>query len=236
METENELVMQSILELTKKTRVFIFSGVIRNFFLGEKNNRDIDIILEKEVDILSIFHEAEIKRNSFGGYKILFDKTIIDLWYLENTWAFRDRPPGVLSFHLERRIPNTAFFNFSSIVYSLNDKVFYATDEFVKFLAEEEIDMVYEQNPNYKLCVLNTFYYSDKYKLNIKNKLKEYVVKLYSEQDKDYIDLQKKHFGKIIFSNAQIQHRVETIFLTRKKYKKRKIIDKWFPQPDYDES
>ena len=228
MQTEDEVVMNSILELSKSTRVFIFSGVIRNFFLGEKNNRDIDIILEKEIDIFSIFKHSEINRNSFGGYKIFLKKTVIDLWYLENTWAFKNGHIPVLSFHLDKMIPDTAFFNFSSIVYSLNDKTFYPTDDFARFLLEEQIDMVLEKNPNYKLCVVNTFYYSDKYKLEIKDRLKHYVVKLYQSHNKDYEAVQMKHFGKIIFTNKQIEHRIETIFLARKKFKKRKIVYKWF--------
>lgn len=227
MRTEDEKVMQSIIKLSEKTRVFIFSGVIRNFFLGEKNNRDIDIVLEKEVDIESIFKNSSIRRNSFGGFKITCGKSIIDMWYLENTWAFKNEPATTLNFHLEDKVPGTAFFNFSSIVYSFNDKRFLISNEFAKFLLDEEIDVVYKKNPNYKLCVVNTFYYSDKYKLNIKDELKNYIVSLYNDHDHDYESVQQKHFGRIIFTNSQVQHRVETIFLSRKKYKKRRVVDKW---------
>jgi len=223
METEDESVVNSLLELSKHTRVFIFSGVIRNFFLGEKNNRDIDIVLEKEVNIRSIFSNAEIKQNSFGGFKVYLDSTAIDLWYLENTWTFKNEHVPVLPFGLERKVPGTAFFNFSSIVYSFNDKHFYYENEFIEFLKNQEIDVVNKKNPNPKLCIVNSFYYSDKYRLNISENLKDYLVTLYDRNDNDFSEVQLKHFGSVIYSNSQIEHRVETIYLPRKKFKKRKI-------------
>jgi hypothetical protein len=227
MQTEDTKVMQSIIELSTKTRLFIFSGVIRNFFLEEKNNRDIDIVLEDEIDIVAVFGEDNIMRNSFGGFKITCNKTIIDMWYLKNTWSFKNENSSTLNLDLEHKVPGTAFFNFSSIVYSFNEKKFISTDEFAQFLLDEEIDVVNKKNPNYKLCVVNTFYYSDKYKLNIKENLKNYIVLLSSQHDHNYENVQLKHFGKIIFSNTQIQHRIETIFFSREKYKKRKIINNW---------
>lgn len=216
LETEDEIVMNSIIELSKKTKVFIFSGVIRNYFLGEKNNRDIDIVLQSEIDLPTIFKGAEIKRNSFGGYKINCNGTTIDLWYLANTWAFKQKQPQILDFHLERMVPNTAFFNFSSIVYSFNDRQFYFEDDFVQFLRDKEIDVVFEENPNYKLCVVNTFYYSDKYHLKVKERLKQYIVNLHNQNDKDYTEVQLKHFGKVIYPNDHIEHRINTIFYPRK--------------------
>ncbi|WP_462251961.1 hypothetical protein [Ferruginibacter sp.] len=222
MRTEDELVMKLISRISEKTRVFIFSGVIRNFFLGEKNNRDIDIILENEIDIFSLLGNAKVTKNSFGGFKIIFNKTTIDLWFLEQTWAFKNEP--MLNFDLERRVPGTAFFNFSAIVYSFNDKLFYYTDSFLKFLRDEKIDVVYEKNPNYKLCVVNTLYYSDKYNLNIKDKLKKYVIDKYNKHDKDYSEVQIKHFGKVIYPNDLIEHRIETINSYKKRQKKKLAI------------
>ncbi|NCI48325.1 hypothetical protein GWC95_00225 [Sediminibacterium roseum] len=223
MQTEKPEVMDSIVRVSKKTRVFIFSGVIRNFFLGERNNRDIDIILENEIDLLEIFADAEIHKNSFGGYKIFYHKTTIDLWYLKQTWAFQNDHFPTFSFNLEAKIPDTAFFNFSSAVYSFNDKTFYYTDDFVRFLRDREIDFVYKKNPNPKLCVVNTLYYSDKYKLNIKDRLKKFIFELYNENDKDYQSVQLRHFGIVIYPNDVIEHRLETIFDYKKRGKGKTI-------------
>lgn len=222
--TEDPAVMQFIEKVSRLTNLFIFSGVIRNYFLGEKNNRDIDIILRDKVDFVSLLQHTEVKTNSFGGFKITCNKSTIDLWYLEHTWAFKNDHVEVFDFGLETKVPGTAFFNFSAIVYSLHDKKFYYTGDFVSFLKNQEIDYVYEKNPNYKLCVVNTFYYSDKYKLPISDRLKEYIVSLYKQQDSEYSKVQIKHFGKAIFTDKQIEHRVETIFNNRKKYKKRRIV------------
>jgi hypothetical protein len=144
--TEKEPIINFIKDVSELTKVFIFSGVIRNFFLRERNTRDIDIILEKEVDFISLIPDAEIKKNSFGGYKVSYCNTTIDLWYLEQTWAFKNDHFEVFDFGLEQKVPDTAFFNFSSIVYSFNDKKFYYTEHFLSFLKDQEIDYVYEKN------------------------------------------------------------------------------------------
>lgn len=224
--TEDDFVMNFIEEVGKLTKVFIFSGVIRNFFLGEKNNRDIDIILGNQVDFQSLLMDVDIKENSFGGFKILHKNTTIDLWYLENTWAFKNDHMAVFDFALETKVPGTAFFNFSSIIYSVDDQMFYYTENFLTFLKDQQIDYVYEKNPNYKLCLVNTLYYSDKYKLNIKDSLKKYIVDIYNQFDKNYVDIQLKHFGRVIYMNDQIEHRIQTIFLPRRKFKKRRILPK----------
>ena len=102
-------------------------------------------------------------------------------------------------------------------MYSLNEKSFYYTEDFLRFLKDKRMDVVFEKNPNYKLCIVNTLYYSDKYHLEITEKLKKYIVELYHNNDKDFVQVQLRHFGKIIYSNDIIEHRVETIFYSRKR-------------------
>lgn len=221
--TENPCVLKFLEELSRLTRVFVFSGVIRNYFIGEKSNRDIDIIIESNVSFLHLLTGATIQENSFGGFKIQYSNSSIDIWHLENTWAFKNDHIEVFKFALDSKVPGTAFFNFSSVIYSFNENKFHYTEHFLKFLKDLEIDFVYNKNPNLKLCVLNTIYYSDKYHLKISDRLKKFVVEIYESFDRDYASIQLKHYGRIIYPNDLLQHRVETIFYPRKKLKHRRI-------------
>ena len=74
-----------LLLISKETDFQIFSGIIRNFFLNEKGIRDLDIVLNNEINLESIFPSKLIYKNSFGGYKIKTEKLDIDLWYVKNT-------------------------------------------------------------------------------------------------------------------------------------------------------
>ena len=111
---EDADVMHFISEISKQTKVFIFSGVIRNFFLGEKNNRDIDIILEKEIDITHIFSNSEIRRTSFGGYKINHKDTIIDLWFWKKHLVIGRINSTAFCFRIRKTGTFDCFFQFFS--------------------------------------------------------------------------------------------------------------------------
>jgi hypothetical protein len=202
-------VFDIIANLSNETEVYIFSGVIRNFFLKKNDIRDIDLILSSEIDVESTFRGFEIRRNSYGGYKLLGNNTTIDLWYLKSTWALQFQP--TLHFEIEKYIPYTAFFNFSSVIFSLNDQKFYATKHFLKFLRDKKIDVVYKPSANYRLCIINTFYYSDKYNLKIADNLKKHILLLAKSVDNDFESPQIKHFGKIIYSSIEIINRISNL-------------------------
>ncbi|HXS58678.1 MAG TPA: hypothetical protein VN726_21265 [Hanamia sp.] len=205
----NEQVRYLIISLSEQTEVYIFSGIIRNFFLNTSSNRDIDIVLEREVELETIFANCVIKKNSFGGYKIFVEDITLDIWFLQNTWALKTQP--VLNFELEKYIPSTAFFNFSSIVFSLNKKEFYFTKHFLRFLRDKKLDVVYKPNANYSLCIVNTFYYSEKFNLRISDSLKHYIYDLYKKIGTNYQEIQIKHFGSILYSDEDISMKISSL-------------------------
>ncbi|MGQ1890360.1 hypothetical protein ACT29H_07935 [Thermophagus sp. OGC60D27] len=205
----NNDVLNILKRLEKETSVLIFSGIIRNFFLGVNEIRDIDIVLSKRIDINPFFSNAIIEKNSFGGYKIKINNSVIDLWYLADTWAFKFQKN--LGFELEKYIAATSFFNFSSICFSLNEEKFYYTEHFVRFLRDKQIDVVFKPNFNYSLCIVNTLYYSKKYSFHISKNLSKYLKIKHKSNSTSYIETQKKHFGRIIFSPDEIENFIKVL-------------------------
>lgn len=189
-------------EISERTEIIIFSGVIRNYFLKYKGPiRDLDIVLfaiDKEtLETISLYNP---KQNSFGGFKLNIDSLDIDLWELKNTWAIKNDKVNPELFE-ELNLPNTAFFNFSSVIYNYNHQKFIYNNDFEKFLKTKELDLVLEENPLPQLCLINTIYYKEKFHLNIAPNLKKYFVINFDKfVEKEFSEIQLKHFGDIKYS------------------------------------
>lgn len=134
-----------LLKLNEKTNLYIFSGIIRNFFLDINDVRDLDVVIEENIDIVDLFGKYyEIRINSFGGYKISIHNVNVDLWLLEKTWAIQYQKRLDLGIEsLYKFIPSTAFFNFSAILYSFNERRFYYKDDFLRFIRDKEINYIF---------------------------------------------------------------------------------------------
>lgn len=210
-------------ELTAFSEVLVFSGVIRNYFLKYKGQiRDLDLVVScddcKVEDFLNNFN---YKKNSFGGYKISLGSLNIDLWQIEKTWAYTNHKVELQLFK-DYNLPNTTFFNFSSIIFDLNKEKFIYNASFKNFLETKEIDLVLDRNPMPELCIVNTIYYKEKFRLKVSDKLKHYFLSHFNEYDEDQLcDIQIKHFDEVKYSyeylktylnifNKQINKKVQT--------------------------
>lgn len=189
-------------------KVHIFSGVIRDYFLGYSGAvRDIDLVVSSmDEDFLERYlWPYDFDKNSFGGYKVELPSLKIDIWHINNTWAYAKNKidTGLFDFY---DLPNTAFFNFSSIVFDFSSQQFIYGIPFKKFLQTKELDLVLEANPLPALCIVNTLYYKRKFRLAISNNLRAYCLNhfaAYNEEDFDKTQL--KHFGNILFPYPYIK-------------------------------
>ena len=182
-------------------QVFLFSGIIRDFFVRNNNEfRDIDLVIEGELNE-SLFYGMDYHKNSFGGYKINIDNTTIDLWEVKNTWGFHKK--NILPF--SELLPETTFFNFSSILYDLTNKKFIIGNDFLKFIRDKKIDIVFDKNPLPELCIINTIYYQQKLNsYQVSNRLKEYIrVNLQSMES--LLDAQEKHFKNVLYNTVYMK-------------------------------
>lgn len=193
----------AILEnIAKDTDVYIFSGVIRNFFLGYFEFRDIDIVIRKSEQIripINFIKKISIIKNSFDGYKIKVNNMNIDVWYLQNTWGIKEEnhTPTYES------LIKSSFFNFSAITFDFNKREFFFLDDFCEFLQYNYLDIVYKKNPNIPLCIVNTLYYIEKFDLALGYNLCCWVSENYLPTY-DYYSVQIRHFGEIKYNSDKI--------------------------------
>lgn len=191
--------------LASHEQVYVLSGIIRDFLTGEYEGvRDFDCVLVhgniKDVDIIQFLRKSERKVNSFGGLKIKRPGEVIDIWRLADTWGIKN----------QKIVPSTTalldsvFFNFSAILYDFNNKKFIFNERFCQFLRTRTMDIIYPENPNIPLCLVNVLYYHLRYGYNVSLKLAKWIKQHYSKGD-DLEEVQIKHFGHKLFTNDYIE-------------------------------
>lgn len=191
--------------LASHEQVYVLSGIIRDFLTGEYEGvRDFDCVLVhgniKDVDIIQFLRKSERKVNSFGGVKIKRPGEVIDIWRMADTWGIKKQniAPSTTA------LLDSVFFNFSAILYDFNNKKFIFNERFCQFLRTKTMDIVYPENPNIPLCLVNVLYYHLRYGYNVSLKLAKWIKQHYSKGD-DLEEVQIKHFGYLLFANDYIE-------------------------------
>ena len=205
--------------LASKEKVYVLSGIIRDFLTGDfAGARDFDCVLVdgniKNIEVIKFLKKTEHRVNSFGGIKIKHHQEIIDIWRLADTW-------GIKKQKLENSplsLLDTVFFNFSAIVYDFNNRKFIFDDRFCLFLKTKTMDVVYTENPNIPLCLVNILYYHLKYGYHVSLGLARWIQQNYSKELK-FEKVQKKHFGQILYGDDYIEDFFHQILNKVKMYK-----------------
>ena len=199
-------------DLSLNFDVYLFSGVIRDYFLNYPNKfRDIDLVVKPISSLtldekMGLFKSFNIFKNSFGGYKVEINGQHIDLWELNETWALKNRLMGNKLFLDASELLGTPFFNFSAIIFDFKLNQFSYSNDFLLFLKKRELDLVLKINPLPQLCVINTIFYKLKFNLAISKNLKQYCIEYFGKYNKnDFENIQLKHFGEIKYEYSYIK-------------------------------
>ena len=192
----------------KRKSVYIFSGVIKDFFLGRKieNIRDIDIVISGssvpkdligEAPVLcgnTLFNNGAIK---FTTYSLLR----IDVWNLKNDFGLNNmgleaKPESLLK---------TCLYNFQQIVYDWKNEKFIVGNGFIDFLNNKVIDVVNKEHPWREFVIINTMKYKEELGYSIGESLKKLVKKYYIENLNDFYTAQIHIFGHEQYGNDAIE-------------------------------
>lgn len=196
---------EALYMLLEKSDVYVFSGVIRDYFLHRRSqHRDLDLVLEREIEWRDIYakfrNRLTVKMNSYGGFKVDTGSLTIDIWTMGSTWGLLRKGIKLTPQNLVR----TAFFNFSAIVYSMRRRRFYVHHSFAEFMNKREIGVQYKDNPNVPLCILNSMHYKNMLQMPLTAELKRWVAAHYSIFD-DYETPQLSHWGVVRYNNRDIR-------------------------------
>lgn len=211
----NERSWDVIQEIVKRSDIYVFSGIIRDFLTGSYSGvRDLDFVLTEKgqinrlLDWLIKKELVQIHFNQFNGIKMKLGDYHIDIWHIQDTWGIKQEKKEATV----DALIDSAFFNFQAIVYSLRNKQFIYHSDFCRFLETKVMDIVYEKNPSIPLCIVNVCHYWTLYNYNISSKLVRWL-KLHYRKDMDLTEVQLKHFGSVFYPQDYINSFLKSLFI-----------------------
>ena len=188
-------------KITKHGDVLLFGGAIRDILVN-KTPRDYDFVVTFRSSFLEeILASFAFWKNRFGGYKFVLDDIKIDIWSIDDTWAFRNR----LVSSLPDNLTETVFLNIDSIAVNLCRGNVYAK-RYREAVEKNLLDIVLEKNPFPELCVLRALVFRCTNNINISKKLREFIVNWKHSVDApvDRLCSIQRRGGKNILSRYQI--------------------------------
>jgi len=181
----------------------VFGGVVRDlllFGLTEKP-RDVDIVLDKvsKKELMDVFSEKVYRTTRFGGLNLRTDGWLIDLWPLEETWAFRGEAVTRIGFE---QLPTTTFLNVEAVAIELTtqrgrERRIYASG-FFQAIRSKTIEVNFEPNPYPGLCIVRSLVMAARIGFMVGPELARYIAKnsqLFTIDD--LLGIQIAHYGKI---------------------------------------
>lgn len=124
---------------------YIFGGVIRDIAIhGLKNFKsDIDIVYT------GIIQETELQniaiKNKFGGHRVTFNRWVIDIWPLKETWSFKN---GAIAFENKKSILKTTQTNYEAIMYDIKNKKIICSDNYIDDITNGYLRIVNSKSPS----------------------------------------------------------------------------------------
>lgn len=139
--------MEILSPLLAKGDVLAFGGVVRDVALYGIRcfSSDLDLIFVGNRNELVEALGKKGVLNKFGGYRLKAGEWDIDIWHIEDTWAFRHHKA---SYTNELSLLDTTIMNWDSILYSLNKTRVYCHENYFDDLAKGYLDLVLFENPN----------------------------------------------------------------------------------------
>lgn len=199
--------------------IYLIGGVLREI----KDNgtihylRDIDMVLDTsdENAYNRFISEYSAERNRFGGYKVQCQDLIIDVWLLQQTWAYSEQVITCEPQDYLVKLPETVFLNMDSIVYDIRNNKWY-DDRYQEAMRTGVLDVVLEENPFLELNIIRSFVIRKKYDMSLSEKLEEIICDYvyYCGKEKAILDLyntQIKRYKKEIISKKELRGEIDKI-------------------------
>ncbi len=192
---------------------YVVGGYFRDFLLN-KASRDVDIITDlSQNQLISLVNNSNVKFkiNRHGGIKISLNQIEIDIWTIDNNWAFKNNLVKLNDNDVINSIAKGCFYNFDSLAISLHT-FNYNIRYFSECLNKKELNILQENslyknlNPSIEANILRAIYLSKTYNLN------------YSQNTINYL------FSKIGFIADKYSNALERILIIREQYPKYSII------------
>lgn len=175
LKRENASLSDLLKNLNDFGDLILVGGAARDFTY-QKSPRDFDIIIDTEK---SNFDEALTgyfyRSNRFGGYKVTVKDIELDIWSIQENWAFKEKIFDTDVKNIERG----TFYNFDAISINLNTSNTYA-DFFLKSIKDKMLDITLDDefiplNPAPEMNVMRAFVIKKYWGLSFSDKVNQYI-------------------------------------------------------------
>lgn len=209
------------LELFRKLKhagnLYLIGGVLREYRdRGElRDLRDIDIIIDirERSRWEEILETHRPKKNSFGGYKLVCSALIVDIWPLEETWAYREGYVVCKPEEYAMNLPKTVFLNLDAIIYDFNKDIWY-DEKYLDAMNSRVIDVVLEKNPWILLNIVRAMVLKKRYGMSFSDGLRK-IIREQMNLEKDFtgrlLEIQEERYKKVILSGEEIEKELEEL-------------------------
>lgn len=205
---EREMVLKIFFyQIFLRGTAYIVGGYFRDF-LQYRESRDIDIIVDVTNDyLIDVITELKLphKINRHNGIKISLSTIEIDIWSIENNWAFKNKLVKLNEDDKLNSIAKGCFYNYDSLVINLNNFNF-NTKYYKKFLETRELDIlqlnsVYKNlNPTTEANILRAFFLKYNYGIEYSENTINYLLKMIKNLE---VKFEGGAFQKLIETKAK---------------------------------
>lgn len=163
---------------------YIVGGYFRDF-LNSQISRDLDIIIDiNNEKLLEIIKNSNTKYsiNRHNGIKLQFDNLVVDMWSIENNWAFKNKLVKLNEKDKLNSIAKGCFYNYDSLV--LNIHTFNLNiQNYNDYIENKKLDIlskssIYKNlNPTTEANILRAFYLKKTQNIQFSSNTKKYLIK-----------------------------------------------------------
>lgn len=174
--------LYSVLEDIRKNNypAFLCGGAVRDMLLCNNSiPRDLDIILGyvSRERLETLFPDHIKGETSLGGLKLQVKDWSIDMWLIQDTWAFKE---GKVTGKGFSDYPKITFLNIDAIAIQLfskrRQKREIYSKGFFEAIAERTIELNFEENPAPAECIVRALRIASKFKFVIGPRLARYMI------------------------------------------------------------
>jgi hypothetical protein len=162
---------------------YVVGGFFRDF-LNDQKSRDIDIIVDiKDVCLLDIVESlnCSFETNRFGGIKLRLETITVDLWSIEDNWAFKEHLVKLNENYKLDCIAKSCFFNYDSLVINLQDFT-YNLKYYKDFKSKTKLDILgktksYKNlNPTIEANIIRAIFIKNKFNAELTDNTYSYLL------------------------------------------------------------
>lgn len=182
-----------IMNLLVYGTAYVVGGFVRDS-INDKKSRDLDMIVSishNQLEELLKISELKYSINRMLGIKIKLNDFEVDIWSIDNNWAFRDSVVKRNEDHILDNISDGCFYNYDGLVINIHTNNFRA-NHYNDFVKNRRLDIIQKskdyksKNPTVEANILRAIYLNALYGVDITPNCMSYLVKMISNVSENY--------------------------------------------------